>query len=86
MMFPEIDLHSENHHAKQAKQVALLAFRCARQSDDKRDTAFGVALNAYLNICPDDVDASDKVIATILAAVQHHPHWLAMEPVLEGAH
>lgn len=83
-MLPKIDLRSANHLTKQAMQVALLAFRCARQSDDKRDTAFGVALDAYLSICPDDVDASDKVIAIILDAVQYRPHWLAMDPVLEN--
>lgn len=67
------------HLEKHALQVALLAFRCARQNEEKQDMASEAAVKAYLALRPKDVHASDKVIAAILDAVQWRPHWLALE-------
>ncbi|MEL6962615.1 MAG: hypothetical protein AAGA73_16300 [Pseudomonadota bacterium] len=59
-----------------ANQVALLAFRCARHAEGKRDIACAEALKAYLDINPTNENASDEVIAVLVDALRARPHWL----------
>ena len=66
---------SENRK-KRAGHVALLAFRCARHDEEKRDTACAEALKAYLDIHPHNQNASDDVVAMIVDAIRARPHWL----------
>ena len=61
---------------QRASQVALLAFRCARHAEEKRDTACAEALKAYLNINPDKTNASDEVVAVLVDALRARPHWI----------
>lgn len=77
MIYPDTPLHGHQHLEKQAVRVALLAFRCARHDEHRRDVACGLALKAYLDILPDDPNATDRVIDAIADAVGRHPHWVA---------
>lgn len=77
MLYSDSQLHRDQPLEQQAMRVALLAFRCARHDDSKRGIACKIALNAYLDIVPDDDKASDRVIKAIATGIEHHPHWLA---------
>ncbi|MGH1480544.1 MAG: hypothetical protein ACRBM6_17740 [Geminicoccales bacterium] len=79
MIIPETNAIKAYHLEERALHVALLAFRCARQDDEKQDKAAAIALKAYLAIAPGDADASDKVIECIANAVQRYPHFLIPE-------
>ena len=85
MDFPQVNTRGDGHLTKQATQVALLAFRCARQHGERQDRACELALKAYLAILPNDSEASDNVISAIVEAVRVRPHWLGLEPVSETA-
>lgn len=61
---------------QRANQVALLAFRCARHAEGKRDIACAEAFKAYLDINPTKENASDEVIAVLVDALRARPHWL----------
>lgn len=67
---------SPDARGKRASHVALLAFRCARHNEEKRDVACAEALKAYLDIHPHNTNASDDVVAAIVNAVRARPHWL----------
>ena len=66
----------QQSRAKRAGHIALLAFRCARHNEEKRDVACAEALKAYLDIHPHNQNASDDVVAMIVNAVRARPHWL----------
>ncbi len=85
MEFRDTASPDDAHLAKQATQVALLAFRCARQNGERQDRACELALKAYLAILPNDPEATDNVIAAIVDAVRIRPHWLGLEPAEEAA-
>jgi len=77
-MMAHADRRSANRDQRKerASHVALLAFRCARHNEQKRDIACAEALKAYLDIHPHNEHASDDVVATIVNAVRARPHWL----------
>ncbi len=77
MIFVETPPNRSHRLNDQAKRVALLAFRCARHDDAKKDMACEMALKAYLEIIPNDPYAADHVIDAIADAVNRHPHWIA---------
>ena len=77
MIYPDTQLYDDQSLAEQATRVALLAFRCARHHGEKRDIACEIALKAYLDIFPNDDDASDRVIVALAEALERHPHWMA---------
>jgi hypothetical protein len=56
--------------------VSVLAFRCAWHRVSTRDTACAAALRAYLDFCPSDRDASDKVVEAVVDAIRLRPHWV----------
>ncbi|MEM9624765.1 MAG: hypothetical protein AAGA21_00920 [Pseudomonadota bacterium] len=64
---------------KHAAFVSVLAFRSAWHVEAKRDLASAKALKAYRAINPDDQNASDRVVAALVDAIRHHPHWLGAD-------
>jgi hypothetical protein len=61
---------------QRASHVALLAFRCARHAEEKRDIACAEALKAYLDVNPNKQNASDEVVAVLVDALRARPHWV----------
>lgn len=62
-----------------AVRVAVLAFRCAWHEGTQRDTACAAALRAYRDFRPEDREASDNVVAALVEAIRHRPHWVGAE-------
>lgn len=75
-MHPALPVAASVNVEQRANQVALLAFRCARHAEEKRDIACAAALKAYLDINPDKKNASDEVVAVLVDALRARPHWI----------
>ncbi len=76
MMNPALHMATGVDLEQRANQVALLAFRCARHAEEKRDVACAAALKAYLDINPSNENASDEVVAVLVDALRARPHWV----------
>jgi hypothetical protein len=76
MMNPALQIAAGANVEQRAHQVALLAFRCARHAEEKRDMACAEALKAYLDINPNKQNASDEVVSVLIDALRARPHWI----------
>lgn len=65
--------HAERH----AAHVSVLAFRCAWAERTTRELASAKALKAYLDLRPNDRDATDRVVDAITEAIRLRPHWVS---------